>query len=119
MAWTESCAWFEGGGFHVVCTSEGTSPMGPSKGLGIIGYNAARKVYTHYGVDNSGWSGYAEGTRSGDTWTYSSEETVGDQVYRTRYAITRKSSTEVSFTWEMSEDGTTWTVIMEGTSTNE
>jgi hypothetical protein len=47
MAWKEDCSWFEGAKFHVVCTSEGDSPMGPMKGLGIVGYHPEKKAYTH------------------------------------------------------------------------
>ena len=79
MNWTEDCDWFGGAGFHVLCKSQGTSPMGPMLGLGIIGYNAGKKVYTHYGVDNNGWSGYSEGTHSGSDWVFQSEETMGER----------------------------------------
>ena len=90
--------------------------MGAMKGLGIIGYNGERKVYTHHGVDSSGWSGYSEGTRSGDTWTYQSEEMMGGKTYHTRFTITMKSPTQMVFTWEMSEDGSNWMLLMDGTS---
>lgn len=116
MTWTEECSWFGDGRFHVVCRSEGTSPMGPAKGLGIAGYNASKGVYTYYGVDDNGWSGFAEGTRDGDSWIYLSEETMGGETYQTQYTVTEESPTELSFTWEVSQDGKTWTVLMDGTS---
>jgi hypothetical protein len=119
MSWSEECTWFEGSKFHVVCRSEGTSPMGTVKGLGIVGYNPGKQVYTHYGVDNNGWSAYAEGTRTGDTWTYLSEEMMGGQKYDTRATMTMTSPDTVEFTWEMSEDGETWTLLMDGTSTRK
>ena len=65
-------------------------------GLGIIGYNPGKKVYTHYGVDNNGWSGYAEGKRSGDSWTYKSTETVEGNTYHTRFTIKVESPTAVT-----------------------
>jgi hypothetical protein len=118
MTWNEECEWFHGSAFHVVCRSEGTSPMGPSKGLGIIGYNSYTGKFTHYAVDSAGWAGYAEGTRSGETWTYFSEEVMGDVTYMTKYTVTQESPSEVSFTWAVSADGgTSWDVLMEGTST--
>jgi len=116
MSWTETCSWFEGGKFHVVCKSKGEGPMGPMKGLGIMGYNAEKKVYTYYGVDNTGWSGYSEGTRSGDTWTYQNEELMGGKTYHSRFTLAMKSDTKITMTWEMSEDGANWAVMMEGTS---
>src|ERR687894_2577906 len=39
MTSTDTCEWFEGR-FAVVCRYEGKGPMGPSKGLGILGYSA-------------------------------------------------------------------------------
>jgi len=117
MSWTEECSWFEGGGFHVICRSQGTSAMGPMKGLGIIGYNAEKKVYTHYGVDSTGWSGFAEGSREGDTWTFQSKEMMGGTTFHSRATMTMTSPTTMSFSWGVSEDGSTWTVMMEGTTT--
>lgn len=119
MSWTETCEWFEGGRFHVICRSEGSSPMGPMKGLGIVGYNPGKGVYTHYGVDSTGWSGYAEGTRSGDTWTFTSKETMGGQTFHSRYTMTMVSPKKMEFDWAMSENGDDWTVMMEGTSTKK
>ena len=49
---TDNCEWFEGH-YSVVCRSEGTMPMGPSKSIGILGYSPEEKVYTYYGVDNT------------------------------------------------------------------
>jgi hypothetical protein len=116
MQWTEDCSWFAGAEFNVICKSKGSGPMGPMVGLGIIGYNPAKKVYTHYGVDNNGWSGYAEGNRSGDSWTFQSTETMEGKTYHSRFTMTMQSPTEMTFTWEMSEDGENWMAMMDGTS---
>jgi hypothetical protein len=116
MQWTEDCSWFGGSKFHVVCKSKGTGPMGPTKGLGIMGYDPGKKVYTHYGIDSSGWTGHSDGTRSGDTWTFRTTETMEGQTYHTRFTMTMETPTDMTFTWEMSEDGKTWTSVFEGTS---
>jgi hypothetical protein len=84
------------------------------KGLGITGYNPGKKVYTHYGVDNNGWSGFAEGTRTGDSWTYRSTETMEGTTYHSRFTIEIRSPTETKFTWEMSEGGENWIAMMDG-----
>jgi hypothetical protein len=116
MSWTETCSWFEGGKFHVVCKSEGTGPMGPTKGLGIVGYNPDKGVFTHYGVDSSGWSGYAEGTRSEQKWTFQSKETMGGQTFHSRFMLELVSPTRMVFTWQMSQDGENWMTMMEGST---
>jgi hypothetical protein len=42
---SDTCEWFEGR-FSVICRSDGSSPAGPTKSLGILGYSAEEKVYT-------------------------------------------------------------------------
>ena len=101
-------------GFHVFCESKGSGPTGPTQGIGIMGYNAQKKVYTHYGIDSDGWSGGGEGTRSGDSWTFLSAEMMGGKTLHGRYTMTFASPTRVSFKYEMSEDGKSWTLMMEG-----
>ena len=119
VTWTEDCTWFESSPFHVACTSEGSGPMGPMKGLGIIGYNSEKGVFTHYGVDSTGWAGYSEGTRDGGTWRFESEEMMGGTTYHTRFTMTMQDNSSMTFSWEMSEDGEKWIVLMDGTSTKQ
>lgn len=119
MNWTEECSWFAGAEFHVICKSKGEGPAGPMVGLGIVGYNAAKKAYTHYAVDNSGWSGYSEGNLSGDTWTFTSTETVEGETYQSRFAIKLETPAKMTFTWEMSEDGKNWIAMMDGVSNKQ
>ena len=67
-------------------------------------------------VEDNGWSGYAEGTKTGDTWTLWGEETTGGKTYQTRHRMTRVTPERWDFSWAMSEDGTNWLVVMEGTT---
>lgn len=114
MTWTETCQWFGGTEFSVVCKSEGDGPWGPTKGLGIMSYNAEKKVFTHYGVDSTGWSGYAEGTRDGKTWTFESAETMGGQSFKSRFTLTLETATRMVFSWSVSMDGESYMVMMDG-----
>lgn len=114
MSWTEECSWFGNGKFQVVCRSKGTGPMGPMHGLGIVAYDAQKKVYTHYGVDDTGWAGLSEGERDGEAWTFRSREVVGGKTYQGRFQMRPLSDNEFSFEWAMSEDGQTWTTMMAG-----
>jgi hypothetical protein len=114
MTWTEACQWFGGTEFSVVCKSKGDGPWGPTKGLGIISYNAEKKVFTHYGVDSTGWSGYAEGTRDGKTWTFESAETMGGQSFKSRFSLTLETPTRMVFSWSVSMDGENYMVMMDG-----
>ena len=116
---TDFCEWFQGH-YAVVCRSEGTSPMGPMKGIGIMGYNADEKVYTYYGVDNSpmNMASVPKGTVQGDTWTYTDESMMGGQKVKSRMVLTIASPTSYTMKWEM-EQGGKWTTVMEGTATKK
>jgi hypothetical protein len=116
VSWTEKCAWFGEAGFHVVCKSEGTGPMGPMKGLGIMGYDPAKEAYVHFGVDTHGWMAQSKGTLSDKTWTFHSKETMEGKTFHTRAVMEWVSATKMKFRWEMSEDGETWTILMDGTT---
>ena len=115
---TDDCEWFEGG-FAVVCQTEGKGPMGPTKGLGIMGYNAEDKVYTYYAVDSGpmNMASVPRGTVQGDTWTYTDESKMGGVMVKSRFIMKQISATSYSFRWEMQGEDGAWTTVMEGTST--
>jgi hypothetical protein len=115
---TDTCEWFEGQ-YSVICRYEGTGPTGPSKGIGIIGYNPEQKVYTYYGVDNTSMNmaSVPKGTVKGDTWTYTDEGTMGGQKFKTRVTIREVSATEQTFKMEMQGPDGKWAPVMESRST--
>src|ERR1700752_75636 len=45
--------WFEGG-FGGVCPTDGKSPMGWMKSIGVISYSPEEKFSTYHAIDNSG-----------------------------------------------------------------
>lgn len=118
MTSTDNCEWFEGK-FSVICRSEGSTPMGPTKSIGILGYSAEEKVYTYYGVDNSNMTmaSVPKGTVKGDTWSYSDENTMGGQKVKTRVTIKELSPTEYSFRMEMQGPDGKWMPMMESKNT--
>lgn len=116
MTMTDTCTWFSGG-FHVVCNSKGTGPMGKMQGLGILGYNTEEKVYTYNGIDNMGRLEGAKGTTDGKTWAYTSEEKMGGKTMYGRYTMSDLTPDSYTFKWEMSEDNKAWSAVMEGKAT--
>jgi len=114
----DHCEWFQGK-FAVVCHTDGKGPMGPMKGLGILGYNAEQKVYTYYGLDNSGMvmTSVPRGTVQGDTWTFTDESEMGGKKLSTRYTIKEQSPNSYTFKWDLLGDDGQWTTIMEGKQT--
>jgi hypothetical protein len=120
MSTTDTCEWFEGR-YSVICRSEGTTPMGPTKSIGILGYNTEDKTYTYYGVDNSGMTmaSVPKGTRQGDTWTYTDEGTMGGQKYKSRVIIKELSPKSYSFKMEMQGPDGKWMPMVESRNTKQ
>ena len=119
MTGTETCEWFSGN-FAVVCRSEGKSPAGPMKTLGIMSYSTEEKVYTYYGLDNSAMTmaSVPKGTRSADgTWTYNDEGVMGGQKFKSRVTVKELSPTEYTFKMELQGSDGKWTPLMEAKST--
>lgn len=116
----DRCAWFEGG-FAVVCNSTGTSPMGPTVSLGIMGYSTEERVYTYLGVENSpmAMTSVPRGTVTGGAWVYEDQSKMGGKVVKSRYLINETSPSAYSFKWELLGDDGAWQTIVEGTSTKK
>ena len=115
---TDDCQWFEGK-FSVICRTEGTTPNGPTRSIGILGYSTEEKVYTYYGVDNSGMtmSSVPKGTIQGDTWTYHDESTMGGQKVKSRVTIKEVSPKSYTFRMEFQGPDGKWVPAMESTNT--
>ena len=118
MSSTEKCEWFDGG-FSVVCHSQGQTPMGPGKSIGILSYSPEEKAYTYYGVDSSGMTmtTVPHGTVKGDTWTYDDESMMGGKKVKSRVTLKELSPTVYTFKMEtLGADGK-WTSVMESKAT--
>jgi Protein of unknown function (DUF1579) len=120
MSSTDTCEWFEGQ-YTVVCRYEGSGPMGPSKGLGILGYNTEEKVYTYYGIDNTNMTmaTVPKGTVQGDTWSYTDEATFGGQKVKSRVTLKELSPTSYTFRMEMQGPDGKWVPMMESKNTKQ
>jgi len=118
MSSSDTCEWFEGR-FSVICRAEGTTPAGPTKSIGILGYSPEEKVYTYYGVDNSNMTmaSVPRGTVQGDTWTYTDESTMGGQKVKSRVTIKEVSPTAYTFRMEFQGPDGKWAPAMESKMT--
>lgn len=114
----DKCTWFEGG-FAVVCHSEGKSPMGPTKSIGILSYSHEEKVYTYTGVDSTGMTmtSVPRGTRQGDTWIYNDESTMGGKKVKSRVTLKELSPSEYTFKMDMQTPEGKWATVMQSKST--
>jgi hypothetical protein len=116
MTWTETCEWFSGN-FAIVCHSDGSGPMGPSKELGVMSYNAEEKTYVYFGIGSTGWVDTSKGAVQGKTWIWTGEGKVGGKLVKSRMILTEQSNDSYTFKMETSTAGGPWAVAMEGKST--
>ena len=118
MTSTDACAWFAGG-FQLECRGTGSGAMGSMTTLGIITYNPVEKAYTFYGIDSTGMADYSKGKKDGKTWTFASKSEMNGKAFHSRYTMVEGSPSSYTYKWDMSEDGTKWTTMMEGKSTKK
>jgi hypothetical protein len=116
MTETEKCEWMDGG-FFIVCHADFKSSMGDGTGLTIMGYSADDKAYTYREFNSWGEFTDSKGSVDGDTWTWTNDEKMGNMTMKGRFTMKVASSTAYNFSFEMSEDGTKWTMVMDGKAT--
>lgn len=118
MTSNDTCEWFEGR-FSVICHSEGKTPMGPNKSVGILSYSPEEKVYTYYGVDNTPMTmaSVPRGTVQGNTWTYTDESMMGGKKVKSRVTIKELSPSAYTFTMELQGPDGKWAPMMESKNT--
>jgi Protein of unknown function (DUF1579) len=116
MTENEKCEWMEGG-YFMVCHADYKSSMGNGMGLSILGYSNDDKSYTFREFNSQGEFEDARGTLDGDTWIWTSDEKMGSITMKGRFTMKMTSSTSYNFAFEMSQDGTKWTTMMDGKAT--
>jgi Protein of unknown function (DUF1579) len=110
---TDDAHWMDGK-FFLVMHSKFKSATGDITELAIFGYDPEHKVYTYNSFNSAGEVDRYTGTVDGDTWTWTS---VSDQPFKGRYSTKTLSPASYSFKFEMSQDGTAWTTMMDGKAT--
>jgi hypothetical protein len=118
MTESEKCEWMEGG-FYIVCHSDYKSSIGSGVGLSVMGYSAEDKAYTYREFNSFGEFDDSRGTVDGDTWTWTNEEKMDKMTMKGRFTIKMTSATSYNFTFDMSQDGTKWSTVMDGKATKK
>ncbi len=113
MTENEKCEWMQGD-FYLVCHSDYKSSMGNGVGLSVMGYSAEDKAYTYREFNSFGEFDDSRGTLDGDTWTWNNDEKMGGMTMKGRFTMKMTSATSYSFTFDMSQDGTKWSTVMDG-----
>jgi len=115
---TDQVKWMEGK-FFIVMDSKFKGAMGDGTALAVMGFDPDKKVYTYNEYNSMGQVNHSEGTITGDTWNWTSDENMGGQTFKGRYTMKVMSPTAYSFKYEVSQDGANWTTVMDGKSTKK
>jgi hypothetical protein len=115
----EKCEWMEGGFFLICHVDFKSATSGNGSGLSVIGYSTSDKAYTYREFNSWGEFEDSRGTLDGDTWTWTSDEKMGDAVMKGRFTMKFTSPAAYTFTYEMSPDGAKWTAVVDGKATKK
>ena len=113
---SETCEWFAGG-FHLVCRSAGTGPMGTGTGQSATGYDPIEKTYTYHSISSLGDAFFVRGHVRGPVWSWSNQSTIDGKLLKSRVTVTEQSPSAFTFRMEFSADGGPWQVVEEGKGT--
>jgi hypothetical protein len=105
--------WMDGG-FFLVSHSDFKSAMGNGTGLAVFGYDPEKKVYTYHAFNSMGEAENSEGAVEGDTWTWTSNETMAGKAMKARFTVKETSPTAYNFKFEMAPEAGEFSTIMEG-----
>jgi hypothetical protein len=115
---TEKCEWMEGA-FYLVCHTDFKTTMGNGSGISVLGYSTDDKTYTYREFNSWGEFTDSKGLQDGDTWTWVNDEKMGGMTMKGRFTMKVTSPTSYTFSFEMSQDGTKWTMVMDGKATKK
>ena len=113
MTENEKCEWMEGN-FFLVCHTDFKGTMGSGSGFSILGYSTDDKTYTYREFNSWGEFTDSKGSLDGDTWTWVNDEKMGTMTMKGRFTMKNVTPAGYTFSYEMSQDGKTWTNVMDG-----
>lgn len=116
MTETEKCEWMDGS-FFLMCHSEYKTTMGDASAVSVMGFSTDDKTYTYHEFNSMGEHMEAKGALDGDTWVWTGDDKMNGATVKDRFTMKMTSPTSYNFTYEMSQDGTKWTLVMDGKAT--
>jgi len=116
MTETEKCDWMDGD-FFLICHSDFKGVMGGGSGVSYLGYSTSDKSYTYREFNSWGEFTDSKGSLNGDTWTWTNDEKMGGANWEGRFTMKITSPSSYDFSYEMSQDGAKWTLVMDGKAT--
>jgi hypothetical protein len=116
ITFKETCEMFQGG-FALVCRTDGSSPMGPTKSVSIMSYDVEKKAYTYTAAESNSPVFTALGQTANGTWTWGTESKMAGKVMKTKVTIKETGPTSYDFRMEMAMDGAAFAPVLEGKCT--
>jgi hypothetical protein len=110
---TEHGEWVSGG-FFLETHSSMHSVMGDVRGVRVLEYNPADKVYTYNAYNSLGEHQMATGHVLDNIWTWTSDAQMNGVIAKGRYTITVVSPASYTFKYETLTSTGTWSTVMEG-----
>jgi len=110
---TEHGEWVSGG-FFLETHSSMHSVMGDVRGVRVLEYNPADKVYTYNAYNSLGEHQMATGHVLDNIWMWTSEAQMNGVIAKGRYTITVVSPASYTFKYETLTSTGTWSTVMEG-----
>ncbi|HEY4903001.1 MAG TPA: DUF1579 family protein [Candidatus Sulfotelmatobacter sp.] len=114
----QKCSWMEGG-FYLICHFDYKTSMGNGVGLAVMGYSTEDKTYTYREFNSQGEFDDSKGTLDGDNWSWTNDMKMGAITMKGKYTMKILSPTSYNFAYEVSQDGTKWTPVMDGKATKK
>jgi hypothetical protein len=112
--------WMQGNYFMIIHSQFSSPAMGNGVEYAVMGYDSNKKQYTYESFNSMGEHDVASCTPEADgkTWVwYAAPGDLSPMKWRFTETILSPSSYAIKF--EMSQDGTTWSSVMEGKATKQ
>jgi hypothetical protein len=105
------------GGFFLETHSSMHSVLGDVRGVRVLEYSPADKVYSYNAYNSLGEHLMATGHIVDDTWTWNSDAQLNGVIAKGRYTVTVVSPTAYTFKYETPTTASGWATVMEGKAT--
>ena len=109
--------WMEGGYFVVLHSKYSGGGMPGGVSTAYMGFDPNDKVYTYDEFNSAGEATHSKGTIDADNWVWTNEMKMGAMTMRGRFSVKILSPTAYTYKFEVSTDGTNWTLFMDGKET--
>ena len=112
--------WMEGNFFLIIHSKFSSASMGDGVEYAVMGYDSNKKQYTYESFSSMGEHDVATCTPDADGKTWTWYAAPGDNSpMKWRFTETILSPSSYAMKFEMSQDGSTWSGVMEGKATKQ